>query len=115
MNCGIVDSNNMPASTVLSFEEGKNECLVTLSDSAFYIEDSTEYSISTGAITHSDGIVPHTNFGNDYSYGQILEGEIRCSVSGVVKGYRNCYYKAFDEKVDIDAALLKTLDHAKVG
>ena len=73
------------------------------------VTDTTNLSI-TGSVDYSDGKVPVTNLGNDYTSGQIKAGTKTLS-KGTLTGYRNWFYgyKAGGATIDVSA-----LDSAKI-
>ena len=73
------------------------------------VTDSTNLSIS-GSVDYSDGKVPVTNLGNNYTAGQIKAGTKHLS-KGTLTGYRNWFYgyKAGGSTIDVSA-----LDSAKI-
>ena len=73
------------------------------------VTDTTNLSI-TGSVDYSDGAIPKTNLGNDYTSGQIKGGTKNLS-KGTLTGYRNWFYgyKAGGATIDVSA-----LDSAKI-
>lgn len=73
------------------------------------VTDSTNLSIS-GSVDYTDGKVPVTNLGNNYTAGQIKGGTKNLS-KGTLTGYRNWFYgyKADGSTIDVSA-----LDSAKI-
>lgn len=73
------------------------------------VTDSTNLSIS-GSVNYSDGAIPVTNLGNNYTSGQIKAGTKTLS-KGALTGYRNWFYgyKAGGATIDVSA-----LDSAKI-
>lgn len=73
------------------------------------VTDSTNLSIS-GSVDYSDGAIPVTNLGNNYTSGQIKAGTKTLS-NGTLTGYRNWFYgyKAGGATIDVSA-----LDSAKI-
>ena len=73
------------------------------------VTDSTNLSIS-GSVDYSDGAIPVTNLGNNYTSGQIKAGTKTLS-KGTLTGYRNWFYgyKAGGATIDVSA-----LDSAKI-
>lgn len=73
------------------------------------VTDTTNLSI-TGSVGYSDGAIPVTNLGNNYTSGQIKAGTKTLS-KGTLTGYRNWFYgyKAGGATIDVSA-----LDSAKI-
>lgn len=73
------------------------------------VTDSTNLSIS-GSVDYSDGAIPVTNLGNNYTSGQIKAGTKTLSKDSLT-GYRNWFYgyKAGGATIDVSA-----LDSAKI-
>ena len=73
------------------------------------VNDTTNVSI-TGSVDYSDGAIPVTNLGNNYTSGQIKAGTKTLS-KGTLTGYRNWFYgyKAGGATIDVSA-----LDSAKI-
>ena len=73
------------------------------------VTDTTNLSI-TGSVGYSDGAIPVTNLGNNYTSGQIKAGTKTLS-KGTLTGYRNWFYgyKAGGATIDVS-----TLDSAKI-
>ena len=73
------------------------------------VTDSTNLSIS-GSVDYSDGAIPVTNLGNNYTSGQI-EHDTKTLSKGTLTGYRNWFYdyKAGGATIDVSA-----LDSAKI-
>lgn len=73
------------------------------------VTDSTNLSIS-GSVDYSNGEIPVTNLGNNYTSGQIKAGTKTLS-KGTLTGYRNWFYgyKAGGATIDVSA-----LDSAKI-
>lgn len=68
---------------------------------AVTVGDSTSLSI-TGTFDHTDGIVPHTNVGNEYATGQIKAKDDKAAscTSTKLTGYRNMFFGTLEEKSD---------------
>ena len=58
---------------------------------AFTVEETTNYKLTAKA-SYSDGKIPKTNLGNDYTDAQIKSGTTAAANSGTVTGYRNWFY-----------------------
>lgn len=73
------------------------------------VTDTTNLSI-TGSVDYSDGAIPVTNLGNNYTSGQI-KADTETLSKGTLTGYRNwfCGYKAGGATIDVSA-----LDSAKI-
>lgn len=73
------------------------------------VTDTTNLSI-TGSVDYSEGKIPVTNLGNNYTSGQIKAGTKTLS-KGTLTGYRNWFYgyKAGGATIDVSA-----LDSAKI-
>ena len=67
------------------------------------VTDTTNLSI-TGSVDYSDGAIPKTNLGNNYTSGQIKAGTKTLS-KGTLTGYRNWFYgyKAGGATIDVSA------------
>lgn len=88
-----------------------DETLTTTSGTftSVQVTDTTNLSI-TGSVDYSDGKIPVTNLGNNYTSGQIKAGTKTLS-KGTLTGYRNWFYgyKAGGATIDVSA-----LDSAKI-
>ena len=72
------------------------------------ITDDTSYNITAKA-NYSDGIVPSTNLGNDYSDGQILASSVSAS-KGPMTGYRKTFYGTLENKeLELNSAVIRGL------
>lgn len=75
----------------------------------FQITDSTRYSISV-SVEYTDGAIPKTNLGNDYSEGKILQGT-KSSTKGTLSGYRNTFYGTLSSKEEsVTSDIIRTLN-----
>ena len=73
------------------------------------ITDDTSYSITAKA-NYSDGIIPSTNLGNDYSDGQILANSTSNS-KGPMTGYRKTFYGTLEDKeLELNSATIRGLN-----
>lgn len=63
------------------------------------VGDSTSLGMS-GTFDHTDGIIPHTNIGNEYSAGQIKakDDKAATSAAGTLTGYRNMFFGTMTTK-----------------
>lgn len=88
-----------------------DETLTTASGTftSVQVTDTTNLSI-TGSVDYSDGKIPVTNLGNNYTSGQIKAGTKTLS-KGTLTGYRNWFYgyKAGGATIDVSA-----LDSTKI-
>lgn len=81
------------------------------------VTDDTSLSI-TATCDASDGTVPKTNLGNDYTAGMIKAKTLSAS-KGTLTGYRNCFYgyktanNLLDVANDITSANMRALTSAK--
>lgn len=73
----------------------------------FQVVDGTNYKITAKA-THSDGTIPNTNTGKEYSAGQIKAGS-KSATSGAVTGYRNTFYGALTTKGELTSDIIRGL------
>ena len=72
------------------------------------IGDDTSYSITAKA-NYTDGIIPSTNLGNDYSAGQILASSAS-STKGPMTGYRKTFYGTLEDKeVELNSVTIRDL------
>lgn len=83
----VTDSNG----NVLTTDKG--------SFSFITITDDTSYSITAKA-NYSDGIIPSTNLGNDYTDGQILASSTS-STKGPMTSYRKTFYGTLEAKEEV--------------
>lgn len=75
----IKDTNNVEKTTATgSFAE-------------FTVNESTNYKL-TATATYTDGAVPKSNLGNDYTAAQIKAGTTAAASSAAITGYRNWFY-----------------------
>jgi hypothetical protein len=96
-------------------DTGVTETSRTITDSngnnppfaAFTVGDSTSYKL-TVVISHTDGIIPHTNMGNEYSAGQIKAGDATAT-SKAVTGYRNTFYGTLANKNALTSEVVRGL------
>lgn len=77
------------------------------------ITDDTDYSI-TAVANYSDGIIPHTNLGNEYADGQIKAASASASKGGLI-GYRKTFFGTLDNKNELTSAILRELNSTEVG
>lgn len=73
----------------------------------FTVEDDTNYSV-TATATHNEGDIPVTNLNNKVPSLQIKEGT-KSATSSAIKGYRNSFYGAVNEKNEVNSALIRGL------
>ena len=74
----------------------------------FVVGDSTNYRI-TATANYGDGIIPHTNTGNEYAAGQIKAGS-KTGQSAAITGYRAGFYGTLTSKTaSVDSALVRSL------
>lgn len=72
------------------------------------ITDDTNYSI-TAVVQHTQGSIPLTNLGNEYSQGQIQEGS-KSKTLGTITGHRKTFYGTVESKETlIDSSLIREL------
>lgn len=72
---------------------------------AFTVDENTNYKLTAKA-TYSDGAIPKTNLGNDYSDAQIKAGTTAVANSAAVTGYRNWFYGYKNASGVLDVAAL---------
>ena len=72
------------------------------------VEDDTNYGITVKA-THSDGMIPVTNVGNEYADGQIKSDTVSKTASSKITGYRNSFYGSFETKPELDSTVIRGL------
>ena len=72
------------------------------------VADNTSYKI-TAVVSYSDGAVPVTNLGNEYTGGQIKAGTLDAVASAALTGYRNTFYGTKTEKTTVDSAAIRSL------
>lgn len=72
---------------------------------AFTVDENTNYKLTAKA-TYSDGAIPKTNLGNDYSTAQIKAGTTAVANSAAVTGYRNWFYGYKNASGVLDVAAL---------
>ena len=71
------------------------------------VEDDTNYKvIATG--NYSEGAIPKTNVGNDYSSGKITAGS-QSATSSAITGYRNSFYGTLTEKGELTSDIIRSL------
>ena len=71
------------------------------------VEDDTNYKIiATG--NYSEGAIPKTNVGNDYSSGKIAVGS-KSADSSAITGYRNSFYGTLTEKGELTSDIIRSL------
>ena len=74
---------------------------------ALIVEDGTNYKINA-VISHTAGIIPHTNMGNEYADGQIAAGEVTAT-SKAITGYRNSFYGTIENKNTLTSDMVRGL------
>lgn len=91
------EDTEVTATYTVTDTNGNNsqEIIDTFTD--FTVTDDTNYRISA-VVSHTDGVVPVTNLGNDYTDGQILAGTLSTIYTSYVKGYRKTFYGTLTEK-----------------
>lgn len=78
------------------------------------ITDDTSYSITAKA-NYSDGIIPSTNLGNDYTAGQILANSTS-TTKGPMTGYRKTFYGTVEAKEEVmDSSDIRGLSSTDKG
>ncbi len=78
------------------------------------ITDDTSYSITAKA-NYSDGIIPSTNLGNDYTAGQILANSTS-TTKGPMTGYRKTFYGTLEAKEEVmDSSDIRGLSSTDKG
>lgn len=76
--------------------------------SELQVTDSTNYSI-TAVVQHTQGVIPLTNLGNEYSQGQIQAGS-KTKTLGTITGHRKTFYGTVESKeTPIDSSLIRGL------
>lgn len=75
------------------------------------ISDGGVYSV-TAYVDYSDGAIPKTNLGNEYTDGQIKAGHLE-KKSDEIRGYRSFFYGANAEPVEINSANIRSLTNGK--
>lgn len=96
--------------TVSSYSvTGGSERLTTSSGtfSEMTVGDNTSYSVSATA-NHTEGAVPVTNLGNEYSAGKISSGSKTATSSGKITGYR-AWFVGGDTKSTLTSADIRAL------
>lgn len=71
------------------------------------VDDDTSYNVTAKA-HHTEGSIPLTNLGNEYTSGKISAGT-KSKTSGQIKGYRNTFYGTKAEKSAITSNLVRSL------
>lgn len=95
--------------TSWSVTNSNDDTLTTASGTFTEIQviESTNYSI-TATAQHTEGTVPKTNLGNDYSAGKIAAGS-KTATKGSITGYRNSFYGTTTNKDVITSATVRGL------
>lgn len=88
------DSTEVTAGTYTIKFNGTTYSTSSVSISQYQFTDSANNI--TGNVTYSDGIIPHTNIGNEYNDGQIKAGAATANSVSVKAGYRNIFYGLSD-------------------
>ena len=96
-------------------DTGVEETAVTITDTngknptfpALTVADGTNYKVNA-VISHSAGIIPHTNMGNEYSAGQIKAGDVSAE-SSAIKGYRNSFCGTLGNKNNLTSDVVRGL------
>lgn len=77
--------------------------------SELQVTDDTNYSITAEA-QHTQGTIPLTNLGNEYSQGQI-QADSKTKTLGTITGFRRTFYGTVDSKeTPIDSSLIRKLE-----
>ena len=72
------------------------------------VEDDTNYKvIATG--NYSEGAIPVTNVGNEYTAGKIAVGS-KSANSSAITGYRNSFYGTLTEKGELTSDIIRSLN-----
>lgn len=74
---------------------------------AFTVGTSTSYKVSVTA-SWEDGTVPVTNFGNEYTAGQIKAGS-KTANSATITGYRNSFYGTLTDTTELTSDVIRGL------
>lgn len=74
---------------------------------AFTVEDSTNYKVSVTA-THTAGVAPKSNLGNEVASLTIKEGT-KTGSSSAITGYRNSFYGTLENADELTSAVIRTL------
>lgn len=112
-NSGKYSYNTNTGVSVNSWEvTDSNDNTLTTDKGSFSlmtITDDTSYSITAKA-NYSDGIIPSTNLGNDYSDGQIL-ANFASDSKGPMTGYRKTFYGTLEDKeLELNSATMRGLN-----
>ncbi len=103
--------------TVSSWEVTDSDGNILTTDKGSFetitITDDTNYSI-TAVANYTDGAIPVTNLGNEYSDAQILAGSASATKGGLI-GYRNTFYGTLDNKNEMTSATIRGLTPTNKG
>lgn len=117
-NSGKYSYNTSTGVTVNSWEVTNSDGDVLTTDKGSFslmtITDDTSYTVTAKA-NYSDGIIPSTNLGNDYTDGQILASSAS-STKGPMTGYRKTFYGTLEAKEDVmDSSDIRGLSSTDKG
>jgi hypothetical protein len=73
------------------------------------VTDTMNYAITVYA-DWSDGAIPKTNTGNDYSAGKISAATGKSATSAAITGYRNTFWGTMTAKETLDSSTIRSLD-----
>lgn len=75
------------------------------------VTDSTNYKVSATA-NYTDGVVPKTNIGNNYSSGQIKAGTTAQANSSTITGFRKYFYGSSTAAIEMTSAGIRGLTNS---
>lgn len=71
------------------------------------VADDTNYKV-TATGNFSEGVIPVTNVGNEYTAGKIAAGS-KSATSSAITGYRNSFYGTLTEKGELTSDIIRSL------
>lgn len=71
------------------------------------VADDTNYKVNA-TVNYSEGAIPVTNVGNEYTSGKIAAGS-KSATSSAITGYRNSFYGTLTEKGELTSDIIRSL------
>lgn len=106
------DNTGVVAGTITASFDGQTKTGATGTFDNVVADGTKKLSVS---ITHNEGIVPKTNFGNPYAEGKITAGTKTATASQTLVGVRHMFYGPMTTDAELNSENIRKLKHEEAS